>query len=152
MTSEPVLIYCDGSGQSSGGAGGCGYVAIIGDFVFEGSIGLASATNQQAEILAAAYALDQIDPAEEVHVWSDSEYVVKGWNEWLANWRGRGWRTMSGKVVKNQPHWRRLIVAAERHKVVKFQWLPGHEGHEWNERADDLAGAARRDIIEGVDQ
>lgn len=143
-----VTVYCDGSGGSTPTFGGVGYVASADDeHWFEGSLPLAAATNQQAEILAAAYALDQIDPAPEVLVVSDSEYVVKGAGERLEGWIARGWLTRSNRPVKNQPHWRRLIAARSRHGSVRFEWVRGHAGTWQNERADELAGEARRQAI-----
>lgn len=143
-----AIVYCDGSGLALGGPGGVGYVAIIGEREYEGSLPLPRATNQQAEILAAAFALTSLDPCEGVMMWSDSEYVVKGWSEWLQGWIARGWRTTSGSAVKNQPHWRRLMTAAEKHGTVEFHWLRGHNGDAYNERADELAGEARLKAIE----
>jgi ribonuclease HI len=143
-----VTVYCDGSGGAKPHAGGVGYVATAdGRTWLEGSMPLPAATNQQAEILAAAYALDQIDPAPEVLVVSDSEYVVKGASERLEDWIARGWLTRSNKPVKNQPHWRRLIAARERHGRVEFRWVRGHAGTWQNERADELAGDARQQAI-----
>lgn len=138
-----ATVYTDGSG-TTGGPAGIAYVAKLDGVQHEKSLPLRDATNQQAEILAAAYALDQIPVCERVIVWSDSEYLVKGISEWMAGWIRRGWRTGSGSSVKNQAHWRRLLTAQARHGDVKFNWVRGHAGHVDNERADELAGAARR--------
>lgn len=35
------------------------------------------------------------------------------------------------------------LEAVARHGSVRFLWLRGHAGNEWNERADSLAGEAR---------
>lgn len=142
-----VVIFCDGSGTSEG-PGGIGYVAKFGGLRLEGSFSLPKATNQQAEVLAAAYALDQLDPCEKVLVVSDSEYVVKGASKWVHNWIARGWRTSGGSDVKNRGHWERLLRAIAKHGEVEFQWCKGHNGVEENERADMLAGAARADEVQ----
>lgn len=138
-----MTVYVDGSGHALGGPGGCGYVAYGEDgFHEEGAISLPSATNQRAEILAAAFALHKLPEGCNVTVMSDSEYVVKGWG-WLPGWIGRGWRTSTRGPVANQRHWQRLQQAAARHRSVRFEWLRGHAGHPANERADLLAGMAR---------
>lgn len=139
-----VVVYTDGSGLASRGPGGAAYVAIIGSTISEGSLEIPAATNQIAELVAAAFGLEAIPPSESVRLYSDSEYVVKGMNEWVTAWIDRGWRTAGGSAVRNQEHWERLLAAAARHRVVVFRWLRGHNGHEWNERADVLAGKARR--------
>lgn len=144
-----AVVYCDGSGVADGGPAGCGYVALINArTVTEGSLPLPAGTNQQAEILAAAYALTEIPDCAAVLVYSDSEYVVKGWTEWLPGWLENGWRRRSGGDVANQRHWQRLIDAADRHGTVEFRWVRGHDGTEGNERADVLAGEARARAIE----
>ena len=138
-----LTVWTDGSGTTSGPAG-IGYHAQIEgvDAPVEGSLPIGNATNQQAEILAAAYALHEL-PEAEILVVSDSEYVVKGWNEYLPAWKARGWRTASNKTPKNLAHWKRLSDAVARHPSVRFEWTRGHAGTLGNERADRLAGEAR---------
>lgn len=137
-------VWTDGSG-TTGGPAGIGYYALSSDTEgsFTGSLPLRDATNQQAEILAAAFALHELPEGSTVTVVSDSEYVVKGVNEWIVGWMGRGWRTKAGKPVANQRHWERLLAAVARHRSVTFEWTRGHVGTDGNERADRLAGEAR---------
>ena len=134
-----VRAYVDGSAFPTGGPGGTGYV--VPDLEMEGALELPAANHQQAEILAAAYALEQIPPHSEVVVVSDSRYVVSGW-DWLPAWIERGWRTKSGPVA-NPAQWRRLQAAVRLHTVVRFEWVKGHAETPENERADRLAHAAR---------
>lgn len=141
---KSYVVYTDGSGTTKG-PGGIAYVALDGEgrFLQEESLPLRETTNQKAEILAAAYALHRLPEGSDVRIVSDSEYVVKGFHEWLPAWLQNGWRKLSGGSVKNQPHWQRLHDAASRHERVLFEWCEGHTGIEWNERADQLAGQAR---------
>lgn len=141
-------VFTDGSG-TTGGPAGIGYVALDVDGVIieEGSLSLNDATNQQAEILAAAFALHNLPEGSEVKVVSDSEYLVRGWNEYLPAWHARGWRKKDGKTPMNSAHWRRLETAAARHASVSFTWTRGHDGNHGNERADELAGLARKSVI-----
>lgn len=135
-------VWTDGSG-TTGGPAGIAYVARVNGVYREGSMPLRNATNQQAELLAAALALHELEPCAEVVVWSDSEYLVKGMTDWLPGWIMRDWRTSSGAAVKNRSQWERLIAARDRHTAVAFRWLRGHAGHLQNERCDLLAGHAR---------
>jgi ribonuclease HI len=133
-----LVVYTDGSG-TTGGPAGIAYVAL-GDgiaLVKEGSLSLDRATNQQAEILAAAFALHEIEPGPTIQIISDSEYLVKGWNEYPKR-----------KRKKNLAHWARLTAAVEKHRSVTFSWTRGHRGTPGNERADKLAGEARRAALE----
>ena len=144
------VVHTDGSG-TNGGPAGIAFVARRGGELIEDSLPLASATNQQAEILAAVYALHRLPAGSAVTVVSDSEYLVKGWNEYLPDWRSRGWRKRTGGTPKNTAHWRRLIEAAERHESpVTFSWTPSHAGTLDNERADVLAVLARQAAIAGA--
>jgi ribonuclease HI len=138
-------VWTDGSG-TTGGPAGIGYHAICNELsgTVEGSLPLTNATNQKAEILAAAFALHELPEGSQVAVVSDSKYLVKNWNEYLPGWRARGWRTRSGGTPKNVAHWQRLERAVARHESVTFEWTRGHAGTEGNERADVLAGEARR--------
>jgi ribonuclease HI len=97
---------------------------------------LPDATNQRAEIRAAAYALNELPPLPKVVVVSDSEYVVKGMTVRIGGWRDRArdgvWRKASGGAVENQTDWQRLIDAASRHGHVEFEWTRGHVGTHGN--------------------
>lgn len=136
-----AVIYCDGSAPGVRGPGGVGYVGTVGDVEVEASQTVKRATNQQAEILAAAFALQGIGRCDHVIIWSDSQYLVRGWG-WLPGWIARGWRTKSGRVANIQ-YWHRLQAAVAGHGQVEFKWVRGHDGNVGNERADALAQAAR---------
>lgn len=140
-----LTVYTDGSGTTRG-PGGIAYVAYDehGEPHSEGSLPLDEVTNQKAEILAAAYALHCLPEGSDVVVVSDSEYVVKGFSQWLDGWKRRGWIKSTGGAVANRAHWTRLDTAAARHSSVSFEWVAGHSGIAGNERADKLAGEARQ--------
>jgi ribonuclease HI len=139
------MVFTDGSG-TTGGPAGIAFVAMTeeGELHVEDALPIANATNQQAEILAAAFALHKLPPEHELAIISDSEYLVKGWNEYLPFWRMNNWRKKDGKAPKNIPHWQRLVDAARPHPTVTFVWTRGHVGTDGNERADYLANIARQ--------
>jgi ribonuclease HI len=72
---------------------------------------------------------------------SDSEYLVKGMNEWMRGWKRRNWRN-----VKNPELWQELDELAERHDI-SWHWVRGHNEHPKNEYADHLATKAARDQV-----
>ena len=77
-----------------------------------------------------------------VDVWSDSQYVIKAFNDhWIDGWIKRGWKKADGKPVLNEELWKRLLLAAEPHEIA-WHWVKGHDGHPENERCDALATAA----------
>ena len=131
-------VWADGSG-TTGGPAGIGFVARNGKERMEGSLALRDATNQQAEILAAAYALVQLPEDSTVELVSDSQYLILGWNDYPKR-----------KRKANLAHWDRLIRAVARHREVTFKWTRGHVGTWGNEEADRLAGEARLEARAGI--
>lgn len=74
---------------------------------------------------------------------SDSQYLVKGMNEWVFGWIARDWRKKDGPIL-NLELWQELVEATSGH-VVSWHWVRGHEGHPQNEYANDLAVKAAKE-------
>ena len=125
---KKVTIVCDGSSLGNGrGNPRAAAVALLGFNGVWKAVGeyLGSATNQQAEIAAAAVGLENLKEQCEVTLMSDSRYVVE---------------TMGGtwKRKTNHDWWRRLDNAAQPHQIT-WAWVKGHNGHIIQEVADTLA-------------
>jgi ribonuclease HI len=133
-----VVIYTDGACSGNPGPGGWGAVLMHGGKTKDLSGGELQTTNNRMELMGAIAALEALTKPCQVELHTDSTYVMKGISEWIHNWKRRGWRTADGKPVKNDDLWRRLDEARARHDV-KWRWVKGHAGHEFNERADELA-------------
>lgn len=95
-------------------------------------------TNNRMELCAVIEALNALKQRCAVTLYTDSTYVMKGLNEWLPNWKARGWKTASRKPVKNQDLWQALDAACQRHQI-DWHWVKGHAGDPGNEEADRLA-------------
>lgn len=140
-----LYAFTDGACSGNPGPGGWGALlqAKDGETVTrerELSGGEAMTTNNRMELLAAINALEALSKPSRLTVITDSAYVKGGITEWMAGWKRKGWKTSTGKPVKNEDLWRRLDEAAKRHTVA-WQWVKGHAGHPENERADALARA-----------
>jgi len=134
----PIYLFTDGAASGNPGPGGYGAILRCAGLEKELSGGYALTTNNRMELMAVIAGLEAIrwDGAE-VHVWSDSSYVVKAVSEgWLENWKRTGF-----KKKKNMDLWLRFDAAFRRHRV-QFHWIKGHAGHPENERCDALAVAA----------
>jgi ribonuclease HI len=107
--------------------------------------GEVATTNNRMELKAAIEALRALKEPCEVQFFTDSEYVKKGVQSWMASWKRNGWRTSAKKPVKNEDLWRELDAATQLH-VVEWKWLKGHAGHAGNERCDQLATEAIEQI------
>ena len=95
-------------------------------------------TNNRMELTAAIEALNALNGVRSVVLHTDSKYVMDGINEWMPNWKKRGWKTAAKKPVKNQDLWQALDEAASRHDI-EWKWVKGHVGNPGNEEADALA-------------
>lgn len=126
--SKLVTIFCDGSSLGNGQtATRAAAVALLGYRGLWRAFGqyLGTATNQQAEVAAAALGLSSLREPCRVRVVTDSRYVVE---------------TMSGRFRRksNQEWWEKLDEAARPHNVT-WEWAKGHAGHVIQEAADRAA-------------
>ena len=82
---------------------------------------------------------------------SDSEYLIKGMNEWIAGWKAHGWRRKGG-ALDNLELWQKLDQARSAHEHVEWTWVAGHAGHPKNEYANHLAirAAERQERSNGL--
>jgi ribonuclease HI len=142
---KKVDIYTDGSCLGNPGPGGWGALLEFNQKNKEISGGFAHTTNNRMELLAPIEALKQLSETCEVNLYTDSQYVKNGINQWIHNWKKNGWRTSNKKAVKNADLWQQLDSACQQQNVT-WHWVKAHNGHPQNERVDDLArGAAEKD-------
>lgn len=134
----PIFLYTDGASSGNPGPGGYGVVLKCAGREMEISEGFSLTTNNRMELLAVIKGLEAIRwHNAEVHVYSDSSYVVNAINKgWLENWQRKGFAK-----VKNPDLWIRFLKVYKMHRVA-FHWIKGHAGHPENERCDALAVAA----------
>lgn len=136
-----VDIYTDGACRGNPGRGGWGAVLVYGGKEKEISGGEALTTNNRMELTAAISALELLREPCDVTLTSDSKYLVDAINRgWLASWKKNGWKKADKKSVLNVELWERLDALLAVHHV-RFVWVHGHQGHEYNERCDRLATA-----------
>ncbi len=128
----------DGACSGNPGPGGWGTVLFQMTRCAELSGGQAQTTNNRMELTAVIQALAVLPDSVSVKIMTDSQYVQKGMEQWLAGWKKKGWKTASNQPVKNQELWIQLDGLCQRKKVT-WTWVRGHAGHPGNERADTLA-------------
>jgi ribonuclease HI len=134
-----VEIYADGAYRMKYKAGGWGVLLRWRGHERELFGGERDTTNNRMELTAAIEGLRALKRPMSVRLHSDSQYVIKGMNDWRHNWVLNNWYShATGMPVKNDDLWKTLIVEAERH-TVEWIWVRGHDGHVDNERADALA-------------
>ncbi len=143
-----VDVFTDGACRGNPGPGGWGVLLRYGRVEKTLCGGEPETTNNRMELMAAIQALEALTRRAEIHVHTDSRYVMNGITEWLPNWKRRGWKTAARKPVKNVDLWQRLDRAAAAHQV-HWHWVKGHSGHDGNEQADRLANQGIDDMLGG---
>jgi ribonuclease HI len=96
------------------------------------------------ELLAVIEGLKSLKKSSQVELVSDSKYVLQGLEDWMPKWKQNGWRRKEGKQfkpVKNVDLWQELDRLIALHELT-FRYIPGHSGHHYNERCDELASLA----------
>lgn len=141
---DRVIIYTDGACDPNPGPGGWAAVLMYKDRMKEMSGYETKTTNNRMELIAAIEALNSLKRPCSVTVHTDSQYLQRGITEWMARWKRRGWLRGRGKV-KNLDLWQELDALTQKHDV-KWQWVPGHAGHQYNERCDQLAREAIKKV------
>ncbi len=145
---QKVILFSDGSSRGNPGPGGYGTILRYTDkkgeiHELELTEGFKETTNNRMELMGVIAGLEALNRPCEVHVVTDSQYVVKAFNErWIDAWLKNGWKK---GTVKNIDLWERLLKAKENHSVT-FEWVKGHAGHPENERCDKLATQSADEI------
>ncbi len=145
-SSQQVELYTDGACSGNPGPGGWGALLRYKGTEKELSGAEPETTNNRMELMAAIEGLKAINRPCPVTLYTDSKYVLQGVTEWMSAWKTRGWKTADKKPVKNQDLWMALDEQVNRHQVT-WQWVKGHNGHIENERVDELARMAIREML-----
>jgi len=130
-------VWTDGSClKNPGGSGGWAFVVRKKDETIAEQSGFsAQTTNNRMEMMGIIQALNFLPCQSRILVRTDSQLVVRCFK---GNW----------KRHSNLDLWQQINMAAGRHKAVAMEWVRGHDGHKYNERADSLAGIAATKSIE----
>lgn len=84
-------------------------------------------TNNRTEMMAIINAISFCETGSEVHIISDSGYVVKGYTHpaYLDKWVTNGWRTSNNKEVSNIDLWQKILTLSYHYRL-KFTHIRGH--------------------------
>jgi len=133
---DVISIYTDGACSGNPGPGGWAYIMRWKEHEKQDSGCSRHTTNNKMELQGVISALRAINrPVDKILLFSDSQYVVKGINEWLKGWKDRNFIN-----VKNAEIWHELSDLMERKcDVFEANWVRGHSGHKENELVDKMA-------------
>ena len=136
---KKVVIYTDGACSGNPGPGGWGAILEYRGVEKELSGFEAETTNNRMELTAAAEALKQLKESCKVKLYSDSAYLVNGFNQnWVIGWQKNNWKNSKKEPVQNRDLWEALIEMEKQHKITWIK-VKGHSDNEKNNRCDKLA-------------
>lgn len=134
-----ITVSTDGSALGNpNGAMGWAWADHVGGGCDAGGAG--NGTNQIGELCAVLQALRTHKGADTLVIESDSQYAIKCSTVWLRSWKRNGWHNSQKQPVKNATIIKAIdYEISHREGPVKFSWVKGHAGNEFNEKCDMLA-------------
>ena len=149
-----MIIYTDGSAHPNPGPGGYGVVVLDNNenllYNYSRQYKREKVTNNEMEIKAILYSflnygininnpLLGFNNYDIPIVYSDSNYCVQTFNNWMFSWAKNNWI----KSDKKQPENLELIKAYydwyQKGYRIDLRKVKGHSDNKWNQMADDLA-------------
>lgn len=141
-------VFTDGASEGNPGPGGWGAVHVVDDEVQDQAYGSeAHTTNNRMELTALINGLRMLPNDSSATVYTDSQLIVNIVTKWADGWKAKGWTKKSSGPIAN------LELVQEAHGLYKqrpgvaVEWIKAHNGIRWNEYADALATAYRRQIF-----
>lgn len=146
-----IKIYLSSKCIPNPGLGAWAYVIIKDDVIFsKKSYLITNQTNTQMDLAGAILALESLIEKSiyvgyNIEVYSSSQYLVKGINEWLPNWKEQNYSS-----VKNHKYWRRLDRAIQKCSPT-FIWTSWSARNKYSELASkecDRMYKERNDLMD----
>lgn len=141
-------VFTDGSSEGNPGPGGWGVVLVVdGQVVTQDYGSEPHTTNNRMELTAMIAGLKMIPQDTPTDVYTDSELVVNILTKWAEGWKARGWKKKSSGPIANLELVKEAYELARSKPNANIRWIQAHSGYRWNEYADALATAYRRETL-----
>ena len=142
-------IFCDGACRgnqlATGQKGAHAFVVTDNDVrIYHEVDTQLETTNNRMELMAVIAAFKWLwnnRQLELLTIISDSQYVVNGATTWIHGWKKNGWKNSTRKPIENKDLWE-ILHNYHLQFPLKFQWIRGHDGNEFNELCDTLCNNA----------
>jgi len=145
VNADSYEIFTDGACEPNPGTGGWACVVYKnGRPMISWQGGNLSTTNNRMEMIAVKQALVWLKErglSSQAVVFTDSQYVAKGCNEWRHSWKRKGWKK------KNSDLWIELDDLLSK-TPVSIRWIP-RDSKLGNKTADELSKEARTLVDRG---
>ena len=142
-----MIIYTDGSAHPNPGPGGFGVVVLDNNenLLYTYSKQCGETTNNREELKAILYTF--LNHGVQINDWnnnvpivySDSNYCVQTFNDWMFKWANNGWIKSDKKVPENLDLIQTYYDWYQKGYRIDLRKVKGHSGQKWNEIADGLA-------------
>jgi ribonuclease HI len=140
-------VFTDGAADPNPGPGGWGAVYVVdGEVVGEAHGHEAHTTNNRMELTALIAGYGLVPPGVATIMYSDSNLAVRTINDWADGWARNGWKR-KGEPLKNLDLVQQLHALHHARPEIEVRWIKAHAGSRWNEYADALATAYRRETV-----
>ena len=150
-----LVAYTDGSARKNGSSdsiGGFGVCILDNDNIVNTYAEYHNGvTNNQMEMMAILWTI--VTYKEEIAagnmiIYSDSQYAVNTFSDWMWNWKNNGWVRKGNKPVENLTLVKYYDIITNNGKLpVQLRYVKGHNGTLGNEIADMLATGSRKPEI-----
>ncbi|AXK43889.1 ribonuclease H family protein [Erythrobacter aureus] len=146
-----ITIATDGSCIGNPGPGAYAFVVEIDGgistesyFVEDTTVGEMEVRGLLEALLYVSECIDGQDRAADVLIQCDAQYVVKGFNEWMANWKAKGWRKKGG--LAHAQLWEQIDAAKSRISCpLRVEWVRAHQNKgTLNDKVDAAANNTAR--------
>lgn len=140
-------VFTDGGSHPNPGPGGWGMVWVENGEIVESAHGHhPDTTNNRMELSALIAAFKALPSDAKVSIFTDSRLCVDTITKWAPGWERKGWKR-KGDPLKNLDLIKELLKLYREHPDCELEWIAAHSGYRWNEYADSLASAWRRDEL-----
>ena len=136
-----IEIHTDGSCLENPGNGGWAAIINTNGNIKKISGNEKNTTNNRMELMAPINALKNVNPRDEIEIYTDSQYVKLGITEWINTWIKNNWKTSKKEDVKNKDLWIELYNLTKSFNI-EWIWVKAHDGNSLNEEVDLLAKRA----------
>lgn len=144
MNNENVIFYTDGACSQNSklsekkNPGAFGVIAYNdSNQIISYSEFYESTTSNRMELLGVLWVIKNCN-FNKLIIYSDSQYVVNGFNIWRHNWIKKNWRTANNQEVLNLDIWLDLNKYSVN-KNIQLEWIRGHNNNYYNDLVDKLA-------------
>lgn len=139
-------VFTDGATEGNPGPGGWGAVLVVDDEMVAEDYGSEThTTNNRMELTAMIAGLEMIPPDTAIDVYTDSQLIVNILTKWASGWEARGWKKKSPGPIANLELVQKAYELVKQRPKANIRWIRAHSGFRWNEYADALATAYRRE-------